>query len=97
MDRGVEASPIVDLVDEDADVASRRLDWLVGLAIDLFGLALCTERCLSFARSNARANYFSRGRVMSNARSALRNILMKLRIMKIDRAADVRSNAALEN
>ncbi len=37
-DRGVEASPIVDLVDEDADVASRLLDWLVGLAIDLFGL-----------------------------------------------------------
>jgi hypothetical protein len=28
-DRGVEASPIVDLVDEDADVASRLLDWLV--------------------------------------------------------------------
>jgi hypothetical protein len=33
----------------------------------------------------------------STASSALRNILMKLRIMKIDRAADVRSNAALEN
>src|SRR6516162_2428690 len=37
-DRGVEASPIVDLVDEDADVAWHLLDWLVGLAIDLFGL-----------------------------------------------------------
>jgi hypothetical protein len=48
----VEASPIVDLVDEDADVASRLLDWLVGLAIDLFGLRPEPEAALLARRDD---------------------------------------------